>query len=91
MIRASAPYTSGLGGFELLKIDCVRVARGGSLSTLHRVRVNTSIVVLLENNQGVHELAQNSANRAKPRRSFTQCFLEFIVPKSKIYGQKNFF
>ena len=36
MIRASAPYTSGWGSFVLLKIDCVRVARGGSLSTLHR-------------------------------------------------------
>ena len=38
MIRASAPYTSGWGSFVLLKIDRVRVARGGSLSTLHRVR-----------------------------------------------------
>ena len=36
MIRASAPYTSGWGSFVLLKIDRVRVARGGSLSTLHR-------------------------------------------------------
>ena len=36
MIRASAPYTSGWGSFVLLKMDCVRVARGGSLSTLHR-------------------------------------------------------
>ena len=36
MIRASAPYTSGWGSFVLLKMDCVRVAWGGSLSTLHR-------------------------------------------------------
>ena len=36
MIRASAPYTSGWGSFVLLKMDCVRVARGGSLSMLHR-------------------------------------------------------
>ena len=36
MIRASAPNTLGWGSFVLLKIDCVRVARGGSLSTLHR-------------------------------------------------------
>ena len=36
MIRASVPYTSGWGSFVLLKMDCVRVARGGSLSTLHR-------------------------------------------------------
>ena len=35
MIRASTPYTSGWGSFVLLKIDRVRVARGGSLSTLH--------------------------------------------------------
>ena len=35
MIRASAPYTSGWGSFVLLKMDRVRVARGGSLSTLH--------------------------------------------------------
>ena len=38
MIRASAPYTSGWGSFVLLKMDCVRVAWGGSLSTLHRGR-----------------------------------------------------
>ena len=37
MIRASAPYTSGWGSFVLLKIDGVRVARGGSLRTLHRM------------------------------------------------------
>ena len=36
VIRASAPYTFGWGSFVLLKMDCVRVARGGSLSTLHR-------------------------------------------------------
>ena len=36
MIRAVALYTSRWGGFVLLKMDCVRVARGGSLSTLHR-------------------------------------------------------
>ena len=36
MIRASASYTSGWGSFVLLKMDRVRVARGGSLSTLHR-------------------------------------------------------
>ena len=36
MIRASAPYTSGWGSFVLLKIDHIRVARGGSFSTLHR-------------------------------------------------------
>ena len=36
MIRASAPYTSGLGSFVLLKMDCVRVAREGSLSMSHR-------------------------------------------------------
>ena len=36
MIRASAPYASGLGSFVLLKMDHVRVARGGSLSMLHR-------------------------------------------------------
>ena len=35
MIRASAPYTSGWCSFVLLKMDRVRVARGGSLSTLH--------------------------------------------------------
>ena len=29
-IRASASYTSGWGSFILLKMDCVRVARGGS-------------------------------------------------------------
>ena len=34
MIRASASYTSGWGSFVLLKMDRVRVARGGSLSTL---------------------------------------------------------
>ena len=28
MIRASAPYTSGWGSFVLLKMDCIRVARG---------------------------------------------------------------
>ena len=38
MIRASAPYTSGWGSFVLLKMDCVRVARGGSLSMLHRTK-----------------------------------------------------
>ena len=38
MIRASAPYTSGWGCFVLLKIDRVRVAQGGSLSTLHRAK-----------------------------------------------------
>ena len=36
MIRASAPYTSGWGSFVLLKMDCFRLARGGSLSMLHR-------------------------------------------------------
>ena len=36
MISASAPYTSGWGGFVLLKMDSVRVARGGSLSMLHQ-------------------------------------------------------
>ena len=36
MIRASTPYTSGWGSFVLLKMDRVRVARGGRLSTLHR-------------------------------------------------------
>ena len=36
VIRASAPYTSGWGSFVLLKMDRVRIARGGSLSTLHR-------------------------------------------------------
>ena len=36
VIRASATYTSGLGSSVLLKMDCFRVARGGSLSTLHR-------------------------------------------------------
>ena len=36
VIRASAPYTSGWGSFVLLKMDHVRVAWGGSLSTLHR-------------------------------------------------------
>ena len=35
VISASAPYTSGWGRFVLLKMDSVRVARGGSLSTLH--------------------------------------------------------
>ena len=35
MIRASAPYTSGWDSFVLLNMDRVRVARGGSLSTLH--------------------------------------------------------
>ena len=35
MIRASAPYTSGWSSFVLLKMDCVRLARVGSLSTLH--------------------------------------------------------
>ena len=37
VIRASASYTSGWGSFVLLKMDRVRVARGGSLSTLHRL------------------------------------------------------
>ena len=37
VIRAPASYTSGWGSFVLLKMDCIRVARGGSLSTLHRV------------------------------------------------------
>ena len=36
MIRASASYTSGWGSFVLLEMDSVRVAQGGSLSTLHR-------------------------------------------------------
>ena len=36
MIRASAPYTSGLGSFVLLKMDRIRVAQGGSMSTLHQ-------------------------------------------------------
>ena len=36
MIRGSSPYTSGWGSFVLLKMDCVRLAWGGSLSTLHR-------------------------------------------------------
>ena len=36
MIRASAPYTSMWGSFVLLKMNHIRVARGGSLSTLHR-------------------------------------------------------
>ena len=35
-MRASAPYNSRWGSFVLLKMDCVRVARGGSLSMLHR-------------------------------------------------------
>ena len=35
-LRGRGPYTSGWGSFVLLKMDCVRVARGGSLSTLHR-------------------------------------------------------
>ena len=30
------PYFWGWGSFVLLKMDCVRVARGGSLSMLHR-------------------------------------------------------
>ena len=38
MIRASAPYASGWSSFVLLKMDRVRVARGGSLTTLHRSR-----------------------------------------------------
>ena len=38
VIRASASYTSGWGSFVLLKMDRVRVARGGSLSTLHRYK-----------------------------------------------------
>ena len=42
MIRASAPYTSGWGIFVLLKMDRVRIARGGSLSTLHRIYIYRS-------------------------------------------------
>ena len=38
MIRASVPYTSGWGSFVLLKMDSVRLARGGSLSMLHRAK-----------------------------------------------------
>ena len=38
MIMASAPYTSRWGSFVLLKMDCVRVAWGGSLSMLHQGR-----------------------------------------------------
>ena len=40
MIRASAPYTWGWGSFVLLKMDRVWIARGGSLSTLHRNQKN---------------------------------------------------
>ena len=36
VIRASASYTSGWDSFVLLKMDRVRVARGGSLSMLHQ-------------------------------------------------------
>ena len=36
-MRASAPYNSGRGSFVLLKMDHIRVARGGSLSRLHWV------------------------------------------------------
>ena len=41
MIRASASYTSVWGSFVLLKMDRVRVAWGGSLSTLHRLQTNS--------------------------------------------------
>ena len=40
VIRASAPYTSGWGSFVLLKMNSVRVAWGGSLSTLHQTKHN---------------------------------------------------
>ena len=33
--KGLCPYTLGWGSFGLLKMDCVRVAWGGSLSTLH--------------------------------------------------------
>ena len=39
MIRASAPYTALWGSFVLLKMDCIRVARGGSLSMLHQFMI----------------------------------------------------
>ena len=42
MIRASPPYTSGWGSFVLLKMDCVRVSRGGSLITLQWFRYEVS-------------------------------------------------
>ena len=58
MIRASAPYTSGWGSFVLLKIDCVRVARGGSLSTLHRrVENQNGIRVDVGIHQGDHSIS----------------------------------
>ena len=46
MIRASAPYSSGWGSFVLLKMDRVRVARGGSLSTLHRGVMGSMVSVV---------------------------------------------
>ena len=60
MIRASAPYTSGWGSFVLLKMDCVRVARGGSLSTLHRNKER------LENmTRELEELRESQENTTK--------------------------
>ena len=51
VIRASATYSSGWGSFVLLKMDCARVAQGGSLSMLHQAEVSASplkyIVMLL--------------------------------------------
>ena len=41
VIRASTPYTSGWGSFVLLKMDRLRLARGGSLSRLHRCSATT--------------------------------------------------
>ena len=58
MIRASAPYTSGWGSFVLLKMDHVRLAQGGSLSTLHWIagcpdgRLPGSGLVLAETSSG---------------------------------------
>ena len=66
MIRASAPYTSGWGSFVLLKMDRVRIARGGSLSTLHRIKTRcvclrkaqlaTQIQYMRKQRVGIHRL-----------------------------------
>ena len=47
MIRASASYTSGWGSFVLLKMYHIRVARGGSLSMLHRLTIQLILSLLI--------------------------------------------
>ena len=63
MIRASAPYTSGWGSFVLLKMDCIRVAQGGSLSTLHREEDETRDDYAVRVMQAVTQHQINSFNQ----------------------------